>query len=144
MLVYAHIHVLSSPMPSHYSDYGKGWGFGLHPCNLAYSLLIPTTSGGLAILQSPTTAATLAPLSLLEATVTDPEHSLIAALERRRGDMTGEAFARYLGISHGHWSKVRRGVVPVGHRMAQRILGQYPELWREVQDALFPRQEAAA
>lgn len=70
--------------------------------------------------------------------------ALIAALLRRQGDLSDNRFAPTIGITQPHWSRVRRGHRPVGHRMAQRILGRYPELWREVQDALFPREENAA
>lgn len=52
-------------------------------------------------------------------------------------------FAKKIGISQSHWSLVKREQRGIGHRMSQRIIDAFPDLYRDVEDAMFPRKGAA-
>lgn len=54
------------------------------------------------------------------------------------------SFAKEIGISQGHWSLVKNEHRGIGRRMARHILKRFPELWREVHEAMLPREEGAA
>jgi len=78
-------------------------------------------------------------------TLTDSERRLVQTLRTRQQQLSllDAAFAAELGISQGYWSLIKRERRRLGRRTAGRILRRFPELWREVQDAMFPRENAA-
>ena len=72
--------------------------------------------------------------------------NLVAALEAKRQSLglSQIPFGALLGISQGHWSTLKNGQRGIGPATAQRILKAFPDLWREVRDAIFHPEESAA
>lgn len=77
--------------------------------------------------------------------MTEPERHLVNILKSQQQQlgMLDVPFAKHLGISQGYWSLVKREKRGIGRRTAQLVVKRFPELWREVQDAMFPRNDAA-
>ena len=77
--------------------------------------------------------------------MTEPERHLLDILKVRQAGLhfLDVPFAKEIGISQGHWSLVKSGQRNIGRRMAAKVLRRFPELWREVQEAMFPREGAA-
>jgi hypothetical protein len=76
--------------------------------------------------------------------VTEPERRLLEILKAKQSDLQllDVPFSRELGISQGYWSLVKNGKRNIGRRMAGKVL-RFPDLWRDVQEAMFPREGAA-
>ena len=47
-------------------------------------------------------------------------------------------WARHLGITQGHWSKLKNEHRGIGKRFSARLAERYPQLWRMVQDVFMP------
>ncbi len=77
--------------------------------------------------------------------MTDGERRLVDILRSRQRElgMLDVPFAKHIGISQGHWSLLKGGKRGIGRRVARKILERFPELWRDIQDALLPRETAA-
>ncbi len=71
--------------------------------------------------------------------MTAPELKLISILRARQEaeGLSDVKFSRAIGSTQGHWWRVKRAQRGIGKHLAQGILARYPELWREVQDALL-------
>ena len=71
---------------------------------------------------------------------TTAESHLIDVLRQRQGSMSDAKFAPTIGCTQTHWGRVKRGERRIGRRLGAGILARYGELWREVMDAVLPRE----
>lgn len=67
----------------------------------------------------------------------------VDGLEQHRAELgLGHVdFARYLGVSHGYWSLVRRGLKPCADGFVGRVITTHPELARLLTES---KEEAVA